>query len=96
MVRRILLLAALTLSAALPAGAQCYADYRAKQDDPLRLHYGVAELPTDACANPQRAVQLLNQRLAQGGWIFLDLLSTFGPEGLDQRRERAGQFFLRF
>ncbi len=96
MVRRILLLAAVALSAALPAQAQCYADYRAKQDDPLRLHYGVAELPNDACTNPQRAAQLLNQRLAQGGWIFLDLLSTFGPEGLDQRRERAGQFFLRF
>ena len=96
MVRPLLVLAALAAIVALPAQAQCYADYRAKQDNPLRLHYGVAELPTDACANPQRAAQVLSQRLAQGGWIFLDLLSTFGPEGLEQRRERAGQFFLRF
>ena len=96
MLRPILMSAALAVMAALPAQAQCYADYRAKQDNPLRLHYGVAELPAEACANPQQAAQILNQRLAQGGWIFLDLLSTFGPEGLEQRRERAGQFFLRF
>jgi hypothetical protein len=89
-------LVALATTMALPAQAQCYADYRAKQDNPLRLQYGVAELPVQACANPQVAAQMLEQRLAQGGWIFLDLLSTFGPRRLDQRRERAGQFFLRF
>ena len=27
-----------------PAGAACYADYKARQTDPLRLHYGVIEI----------------------------------------------------
>lgn len=97
MLRRFVFTAVLAgLFSAGAAQAQCYADYRAKQDNPLRLHYGVAQLPQSACADPQAAAAALQTRLAQGGWIFLDLLSTFGPEGLDQRRERAGQFFLRF
>ena len=41
---RPLLLAALLALAALPAQAQCFADYKAKQDGPLRLHYGVAQV----------------------------------------------------
>jgi hypothetical protein len=32
----------LFLAAAQPAAAACYADYKAKQDAPLRLHYGVS------------------------------------------------------
>jgi len=43
MPRLFLSMAALALMA-LPAQAECYADYKAKQDDPLRLHYGVAQV----------------------------------------------------
>jgi len=41
---------------ALPATAQaaCYADYKAKQDAPLRLHYGVAEIDTPCTAASAR------------------------------------------
>ena len=37
-------LAALVALAGLPAAADCYADYKAKRDDPLQLHYGVIAL----------------------------------------------------
>ena len=81
---------------ALPASAQCYADYRAKRENPLRLHYGVVQLPDSACGNTSAATSYLQPRLQQDGWILLDLLSTFGPDGLESRRERAGQYFLRY
>lgn len=81
---------------ALPASAQCYADYRAKRENPLRLHYGVVQLPDAACGNASAATRHLQPRLQQDGWILLDLLSTFGPEGLESRRGRAGQYFLRY
>lgn len=87
---------AATLMLALPASAQCYADYRAQQGNPVRFHYGVAELPASACGNVQAAASALQPRLQQHGWILVDVLSTFGPEGLAPRRERAGQFHLRF
>ena len=81
---------------AMPASAQCYADYRAQQDSPVRFHYGVAELPASACGDIQAAATTLAPRLQQHGWILVDVLSTFGPEGLASRRERAGQFHLRY
>ena len=80
--------------AALPAGAECYADYKAKQGDPLRLHYGVAEI-RGACAAAEAEAEL-RPRLAQAGWELLNVVGVFGPEGLDERRESAGQHFLRY
>ncbi|MEM0934489.1 MAG: hypothetical protein AAF646_09190 [Pseudomonadota bacterium] len=89
-----LALALVTLLAALPADAQCYADYKAKQDNPLRLHYGVAQV-SGACA-PGDAERELRPRLARAGWELLNVMGVFGPEGLDERRNSAGQHFLRY
>ncbi len=91
-----LLLVALSLSGAGAADAACYADYKAKQDDPLRLHYGVAELSGGACDSDGAAAAAIAPRLARDGWTLLNILSIFGAEGLDQRRDRAGQYFLRY
>ncbi|MGD9916394.1 MAG: hypothetical protein AB7U46_00110 [Paenirhodobacter sp.] len=88
-------LLALALLAAAPAQAQCFADYKAKQDNPLRLHYGVAQIPDNACTK-QAAARALAPRLARGGWTLLNIVSIFGPEGLDKRKASAGQFFLRY
>jgi hypothetical protein len=89
------LLASVVLAAlAGPVTAACYADYRAKQDDPLRLHYGVIELPDAAC-DPAAAATALRERLGDG-WTLLEVESVFGPEGLEDRRESAGAFFLRY
>jgi hypothetical protein len=82
------------LMAAGTAQAACYADYKAKRDDPLRLHYGVIELPDAACSRGA-AAGVIRDRL-RDGWQLLDVVSVFGPEGLDQRRESAGPYFLRY
>ena len=89
------LAAALALSGA-PAAAQdpCYADYRAKQDAPLRLHYGTAEVG-QPCTVPA-AIEALGARLAAAGWTLLDVLGVFGADGLAQREGDAGEFHLRF
>jgi len=76
------------------AQAACYADYKAKQDNPLRLHYGVAEIRGDcSTGNAQRE---LSRRLAAAGWELLNIVSVFGDADLDQKRGSAGDFFLRF
>ena len=79
--------------AAGAAQAACFADYKAKQDNPLRLHYGVAQV--SACSKGGARVEL-GARLAAQGWVLLQVMSVFGNEGLDERKGRAGQFFLRF
>ncbi|MGB5864519.1 MAG: hypothetical protein WBG95_09470 [Sulfitobacter sp.] len=76
------------------SAANCYADYKAKQDNPLRLHYGVAEVRGTCTAAAARAQ--LSQRLGARGWTLLNVVSVFGPEGLAQRRDSAGSNFLRF
>lgn len=86
------LLAVLML--AQPAAAACYADYKAKQDDPLRLHYGIIELPADPCTIAA-AEAALQDRLADG-WQLLQVVGTFGNDGLDSRRNDAGAYFLRY
>lgn len=89
--------ALLALAAAAPARAECYADYKAKTErGELRLHYGVAELPDRACGSKQDAADELSGRLARNGWTLLNVLSIFGPDGLEQRKDSAGQFFLRY
>ena len=87
----------LSLILALLAGtasAACYADYKAKKDDPLRLQYGVAEIKGECAIAPAAAE--LAPRLAADGWELLEVLGTFDETGLEERRESAGQFFLRY
>jgi hypothetical protein len=84
------------LGLAAPAEAACFAEYKAKQDQPLRLAYGVAELPDPGCDSAEAAAAELAPRLAAAGWTLLTILSIFGPEGLDERKASAGDHFLRY
>jgi hypothetical protein len=78
------------------ASAACYADYKAKQDEPLRLHYGVIELPEAACTGGTDPAAAVSERIAPDGWILLSVLGLFGSEGLEARRGDAGEYFLRY
>ena len=83
------------LVAAAPASAaECYADYKAKRDNPLKLHYGVMQLRGGCDRQSARAE--VSARLQQNGWTLLNVMSVFGPEGLEGRRANAGRFYLRF
>lgn len=84
----------LVMPGAASAQAACYADYKAKRGKPLELHYGVVEL-RGKCA-PGAAKKEVARRISGDGWKVLNVLSVFGPEGLDQRRGNAGAYFLRY
>jgi hypothetical protein len=92
--RRTLLAGLAVALAAGTAQAACYADYKARQDDPFALHYGVARIE-GRCTREQAAAELA-PRLAADGWRLLDVMSVFGEDGLGERRENAGAFFLRY
>jgi len=89
-------LIALVSAGASQATAACYADYKAKKDNPLRLHYGVIQLSGAACTKPALARKTIVRRLAAGGWQLLNVMSVFGADGLAQRRASAGKYFLHF
>ncbi len=88
------LLAALVLATAVQA--ECYVDYKAKQDNPLRLAYGVSQVSDAVCGKPKQAKAELAPRLAADGWTLLKIVSSFGPEGLNERKASAGEFYLRY
>lgn len=87
-------LAIILAVSASAAQAACYADYKARQDQPFALHYGVAQIE-GPCTTAQ-AAQELAPRLATAGWRLLNVVSVFGAEGLEERRENAGAHFLRY
>ncbi len=90
----ILAIATLAATSQPASAAQCFADYKAKQDNPLRLHYGVMQLQGPCKAGPAKSE--VSARLQANGWKLLNVLSVFGPEGLEGRKANAGNFFLRF
>ena len=92
----VVLTVGLTVALAGAAQAGCYADYKAKKDNPLRLSYGVIQLNGAACTSRQAAAQAISGRISRGGWTLLAVLSIFGPEGLQQRKASAGANYLRY
>lgn len=79
---------------ATAAQAACYADYKAKQDDPLRLHYGVIAVQGDCTIAAAQAQ--LQRALPRDGWQLLTVLGVFDASGLDGKRDNAGEYFLRY
>lgn len=87
-------LTAIFLALASTASAECYADYRAKQDDPLRLHYGVVQVQGNCTV--ANAAAYLAPRLAAEGWELLEVAGVFDEAGLAERRANAGDYYLRY
>lgn len=94
MLTRSLMAAVMVFALSGMASAACFADYKAKQDNPLRLHYGVVELRGPCSANA--AAQEIAPRIARDGWQLLNVVSVFDETGLNERQQSAGQYFLRY
>jgi len=90
------LAALLVFALAGSAFANCYADYKAKRDNPLRLHYGVIELPNEVCGDLDLAAAEIARRISVDHWQLLTVLSIFGKKGLKKREKSAGKYFLRY
>lgn len=92
--KRIIPLSLALIALSSVAQAACYADYKAKRDDPLRLHYGVAEV-MGAC-NEDGAIVELAPRLAVDDWQLLSVEGVFDDDGLEEREASAGEYYLRY
>ena len=94
------MLASLAIAAGLAlipatARADCFAAYKAKQDNPLRLHFGVLKLDGD-CPAPDAATAAARARLDAAGWTLLNVVGLSETEPGDDRKADAGQFYLRY
>lgn len=92
--KHVLLITALCFAAG-HAQAACFAHYKAKQDDPLQLHYGVMQIEDGACT-PGAAMDVVNARLLPNGWTLLNIVKTSPDTPTPQEQSNAGEYFLRF
>ncbi|WP_340688927.1 hypothetical protein [Salipiger thiooxidans] len=88
----------LFLALVLPAAAQadCYVEYKAKRDAPLRLHYGIALLPGGDCPGKGQTADALRSRLAGSGWTLLNVVGSSTKEPGKKKKANAGDYYLRF
>ncbi len=95
--KNVSLLSAILMVTALAgqASAQCFADYKAKQDNPLRLQYGIIELPASACGSRAAAQAHADPVIAASGWTLLQIESIFDATEFQRRRANAGAIHLR-
>ena len=85
----------LVMISAAQATAECYADYKAKQDSPLRLQYGLIELPDTACGSTRAATRYAAPVIASSGWTLLQIESILTKAQFDARRADAGAIHFR-
>ncbi len=90
---RLILAALVALALAAPSDAACYVEYKAKRDNPLRLHYGIVQLDDRSCRNPAPAVA---RRIAAGGWQLLTVMGVLSRAEAERRRSDAGAYYLRY
>lgn len=88
---------AILIALALPAAAQadCYVAYKAKQDSPLRLHYGILSI-SGSCPSSGQAASIARARLASGGWVLLNVIGLSQATPTDSMRANAGAYYLRY
>ncbi len=86
----------LSFATAQVAAAACFADYKAKQENPLRLHYGVVEVKAQPCKMSGEVTDQVGQRVAAGGWTLLQVETVFDETGLEAKKQDAGEFYLRY
>ena len=79
-----------------PVDAACFAAYQAKQDAPLRLHYGVIELPVEPCEVSAEAEARVAERIGVDGWTLLQVVRVMGADDVEKERDNAGAYFLRY
>ncbi len=89
--RNILRLSALLvgLTLATQVSAQCYADFKAKQDDPWQGQYGIIELPASACGSIAAAKRYAAPVIARSGWELLQIRSIFDASEFQSRSANA-------
>lgn len=95
--KQIVMTIALWALMAAAGQAECFVGYKAKQDDPLRLHYGIMHV-TDAplCADAALLEGHIANRLGDAGWTLLHIVEVQQTPPTDEQREVAGDYFQRF
>ena len=93
--KRFALILACSLGLAGTAQADCFVEYKAKQDTPLRLHYGVLALDGE-CPDQAAVEREAARRLDAGGWTLLTVLGASPAPPSELQKANAGDYFLRF
>lgn len=95
--KQMFFLIATAIALSLPSGAwaDCYVAYKAKRDNPLRLHYGVLSL-SGSCGSASSTKSATQARLNAAGWTLLNVISASQNTPSQTMKANAGEHFLRY
>ena len=86
----------LILMAGTVSAQTCFVHYKAKQDDPLKLHYGVMNVTSDDCSALTDITATTAARLSPAGWTLLNVVKADTMTPSAEEISNAGDFYLRF
>ena len=76
------------------ADDKCFYEYKAKKDDPLRLHVGILE--TNQTCDLNTELGKLQSRLETGGWRLIQVVKSFDKRPSDEQLQKYGQFIFKY
>lgn len=74
------------------AAADCFIHYKAKRDNPLKLHYGIVQL-SGPC--PGDAAEAVGSRISAAGWSLLNVTKATSSPPSEAERASAGPNYYR-
>ncbi len=93
--KHIVLSTLLLITSAVTAQADCFVHYKAKQESPLKLHYGISQIGNADCTI-EAANRVISERLAVQGWSLLNIVKVSTQNPNSEEQANAGEYFLRF
>ena len=72
----------------------CFILYKAKKDNPLKLHLGLMEI--DRTCSDDAIEVILRRRLLPAGWSLLQIVNVSQDIAVEKIKRDLGEYFLKY
>ena len=73
---------------------ECFVLYKAKKDNPLKLHLGLMQV-NKPCSGKSLEIVVSN-RLNPSGWLLLKIVNTIESVETEKMKSELGDYFLKY
>lgn len=73
---------------------ECFVLYKAKKDNPLKLHLGLIQINDECASHDIEGITI--QRLNSSGWKLLKIVKFTGKIEVEKMEKDLGDYFLKY